>query len=76
MSSRGEEWVISTPKHVFLYEAFGWEAPSFVHLPNILNKQRKKLSKRQDDVAASDFRGQRLSASGADQLSGAGWLES
>jgi len=53
---RGEEWVISTPKHVFLYEAFGWEAPKFVHLPNILNKQRKKLSKRHDDVAASDFR--------------------
>jgi nondiscriminating glutamyl-tRNA synthetase len=53
---RGEEWVISTPKHVFLYEAFGWKAPQFVHLPNILNWQRKKLSKRQDDVAASDFR--------------------
>lgn len=53
---RGEEWVISTPKHVFLYEAFGWNAPVFVHLPNILNKQKKKLSKRHDDVAASDFR--------------------
>ncbi len=53
---RGEEWVISTPKHVFLFEAFGWEAPRFVHLPNILNKQRKKLSKRHDDVAAYDFR--------------------
>ncbi len=53
---RGEEWVTSTPKHVFLYEAFGWEAPQFVHLPNILNRERKKLSKRQDDVAASDFR--------------------
>ncbi|MEI8216958.1 MAG: glutamate--tRNA ligase [Eubacteriales bacterium] len=53
---RGEEWVISTPKHVFLYEAFGWEAPKFVHLPNILNSQRKKLSKRQDDVSVSDFK--------------------
>ncbi len=53
---RGEEWVTSTPKHVFLYQAFGWEAPQFVHLPNILNRERKKLSKRQDDVAASDFR--------------------
>ena len=53
---RGEEWVISTPKHVFLYEAFGWDAPKFVHLPNILNKQRKKLSKRHDDVSVSDFK--------------------
>ncbi len=53
---RGEEWVISTPKHAFLYEAFGWEAPKYVHLPNILNKDKKKLSKRQGDVAASDFK--------------------
>ena len=53
---RGEEWVTSTPKHIFLYQSFGWEPPQFVHLPNILNRERKKLSKRQDDVAASDFR--------------------
>ncbi len=53
---RGEEWVPSTPKHVYLYEAFGWKAPEFVHLPNILNKDKKKLSKRQGDVAAEDFR--------------------
>ncbi len=53
---RGEEWVISTPKHVYLYEAFGWEAPVFVHLPNILNTERKKLSKRHGDVAAADFK--------------------
>ena len=53
---RGEEWVSSTPKHVYLYEAFGWEAPKFVHLPNILNKEKKKLSKRQGDVAVEDFK--------------------
>ena len=53
---RGEEWLPSTPKHVYLYEAFGWEAPTFVHLPNILNQDRKKLSKRQGDVAVEDFR--------------------
>ena len=53
---RGEEWVISTPKHVYLYEAFGWKAPVFVHLPNILNTERKKLSKRHGDVAATDFK--------------------
>ncbi len=53
---RGEEWVSSTPKHVYLYEAFGWEAPTFVHLPNILNKEKKKLSKRHGDVAVEDFK--------------------
>ena len=53
---RGEEWVSSTPKHVYLYEAFGWEAPKFVHLPNILNKEKKKLSKRHGDVAVEDFK--------------------
>ncbi len=53
---RGEEWLPSTPKHVYLYEAFGWEQPIYVHLPNILNKDHKKLSKRQGDVAVEDFR--------------------
>lgn len=53
---RGEEWLSSTPKHVYLYEAFGWEAPQFVHLPNILNIEKKKLSKRHGDVAVEDFK--------------------
>ncbi|MBF7096513.1 glutamate--tRNA ligase [Alkalibacter mobilis] len=52
---RGEEWLPSTPKHVLLYEAFGWEKPVYVHLPNILNPDKKKLSKRQGDVAVEDF---------------------
>lgn len=52
---RGEEWLPSTPKHVYLYECFGWESPKFVHLPNILNDDRKKLSKRQGDVSVGDF---------------------
>lgn len=52
---RGEEWLPSTPKHVYMYEAFGWEAPKYVHLPNILNSEKKKLSKRQGDVAVMDF---------------------
>lgn len=52
---RGEEWLPSTPKHVLLYEAFGWEKPVYVHLPNILNQDKKKLSKRQGDVAVEDF---------------------
>lgn len=53
---RGEEWLPSTPKHVYLYECFGWEAPTFVHLPTVLNKDRKKLSKRQGDVSVEDFK--------------------
>lgn len=53
---RGDEWLSSTPKHVYLYEAFGWEAPQFVHLPTILNTEKKKLSKRHGDVAVEDFR--------------------
>lgn len=52
---RGEEWIPSTPKHILLYEAFGWEAPAFAHLPLILNPDKSKLSKRQGDVAVEDF---------------------
>jgi glutamyl-tRNA synthetase len=44
---RGEEWLPSTPLHLMLYEAFGWNAPVFAHLPLILNPDGKgKLSKR------------------------------
>lgn len=52
---RGEEWLPSTPKHVLLYQAFGWEAPQFAHLPLLLNADRSKLSKRQGDVAVEDY---------------------
>jgi len=52
---RGEEWLPSTPKHILLYGAFGWTAPSFAHLPLLLNPDRSKLSKRQGDVAAEDY---------------------
>ncbi len=53
---RGEEWLSSTPKHVLLYGAFGWEPPKFAHLPLLLNADRSKLSKRQGDVAVEDYR--------------------
>src|ERR1041385_1339556 len=53
---RGEEWLSSTPKHVLLYQYFGWELPSFAHLPLLLNPDRSKLSKRQGDVAVEDYR--------------------
>jgi len=53
---RGEEWLPSTPKHILLYQAFGWELPHFAHLPLLLNPDRSKLSKRQGDVAVEDYR--------------------
>ena len=53
---RGEEWLSSTPKHVLLYNFFGWEKPHFAHLPLLLNPDRSKLSKRQGDVAVEDYR--------------------
>lgn len=52
---RGEEWLPSTPKHILLYEAFGWETPQFAHLPLLLNPDKSKLSKRQGDVAVEDY---------------------
>ncbi len=53
---RGEEWLPSTPKHILIYKAFGWEQPQFAHLPLLLNADRSKLSKRQGDVAVEDYR--------------------
>ena len=52
---RGEEWLPSMPKHLLLYEFFGWEPPKFAHLPLLLNPDRSKLSKRQGDVAVEDY---------------------
>ncbi|MBL7977516.1 MAG: glutamate--tRNA ligase [Bacteroidetes Order II. Incertae sedis bacterium] len=48
---RGEEWLPSTPKHVLLYQFFGWEAPAFAHLPLILSPSGGKLSKRKAEEA-------------------------
>ena len=53
---RGEEWLISTPKHLLLYQYLGWDPPEFAHLPLLLNPNRSKLSKRQGDVAVEDYR--------------------
>lgn len=52
---RAEEWISSTPKHLLLYQMFGWKAPEFAHMPQLLNADRSKLSKRQGDVAAEDY---------------------
>jgi nondiscriminating glutamyl-tRNA synthetase len=52
---RGEEWLTSVPKHIILYNAFGWDVPELAHVPLILNPDKTKLSKRQGDVATEDF---------------------
>jgi len=52
---RGEEWLSSVPKHIYLYETLGWKVPIFVHLPLLLNPDRSKLSKRQGDVAVESY---------------------
>ncbi|MBS1562621.1 MAG: glutamate--tRNA ligase [Bacteroidetes bacterium] len=53
---RAEEWLPSTPKHILLYEAFGWTPPTFAHVPLLLNPDRTKMSKRHGDVMVRDFR--------------------
>ena len=52
---RGEEWLPSTPKHILIYQALGFEPTKFAHLPLIFNPDKTKLSKRQGDVAVEDF---------------------
>lgn len=54
--TRGEDWISSTPKHIMLYQAFGWDLPQFVHFPNILASDRSKLSKRHGVVGIMDFK--------------------
>ena len=48
---RAEEWISSTPKHVRLYEAFGWELPVFIHMPLLRNNDKSKISKRKNPVS-------------------------
>lgn len=53
---RGDEWMSSTPKHVYLYEAFGWKHPTFMHMPLLLGKDGKKLSKRRNPTSIFFYR--------------------
>lgn len=53
---RGDDWVPSFPKHVLLYQAFGWEIPPHGHLPNVLGGDKKKLSKRHGATSVLQFR--------------------
>ena len=53
---RGSEWMSSTPLHVALYAAMGWNTPSFGHVPLLVNSNGQKLSKRQFDLDVASFR--------------------
>lgn len=53
---RGEEWIPSTPKHVLLYQAFGWEPPQFAHLSLFLKKGGGKLSKREGATSLLEYK--------------------
>lgn len=53
---RGDEWMSSTPKHIMLYRAFGWEPPTFMHMPLLLGKDKKKLSKRKNPTSIFFYR--------------------
>ncbi|MCL1916132.1 MAG: glutamate--tRNA ligase [Desulfovibrionaceae bacterium] len=55
---RGEEWISSTPKHIALYRAFGWEIPRFLHTVILRDAQRRKLSKRSGDTSLRWFQAQ------------------
>lgn len=53
---RAEEWISSLPKHVRLYQAFGWDLPVFCHLPLLRNADKSKISKRKNPVSLNHYR--------------------
>jgi len=55
---RAEEWISSTPKHVLLYQAFGWEPPFFMHMPLLRNPDKSKMSKRKNPTSLDWYREQ------------------
>lgn len=54
--TRGEEWLSSLPKHLLLFEMLGWTPPRYAHFSLLLNKDKTKLSKRQNAVSVDDYR--------------------
>ncbi len=53
---RGEEWIPSTPKHILLYNFFGWDIPAIAHVSVLRNPDKSKLSKRKNPVWVSDYK--------------------
>lgn len=53
---RADEWLSSTPKHLFLYDALGWDRPEYAHVPPVMGPDgKKKLSKRDGAKDAADY---------------------
>ncbi len=52
---RGTEYLSSTPKYNLLYDSFGWERPTYIHMPPIMKNSKEKLSKRHGDASYADF---------------------
>ncbi len=53
---RGEEWISSAPKHILLYQYFGWTPPQLCHLPLLRNPDKSKLSKRKNPTSILYYR--------------------
>ncbi|OGN94718.1 MAG: glutamate--tRNA ligase [Chloroflexi bacterium RBG_13_51_18] len=53
---RGEDWISSTPRHILMYRAFGYEPPQYIHNPLILGPDRSKLSKRHGAMSILEYR--------------------
>ncbi|KAL9612519.1 MAG: hypothetical protein Q9167_002904 [Letrouitia subvulpina] len=53
---RAAEWMSSTPKHLILYQAFGWQSPAFAHVGLLQNQERQKYSKRKGDLDIQRFK--------------------
>ncbi len=78
---RGEEWLSSVPKHILMYQYFGWTPPKLAHLPLIFSPTGGKLSKRNADtlgipVSVAQYREAGLRTGGSAQLPGVSGLES
>ena len=52
---RAEEWIASTPKHIQLYKAFGWDEPVWIHMPLLRNADKTKISKRKNPVSLNYY---------------------
>ncbi len=53
---RAEEWISSTPKHVLLYQSFGWDQPEWIHMPLLRNSDKSKISKRKNPVSINYYK--------------------
>ena len=72
---RGTEWITSTPKHIALYKAFGWEPPRFAHVSLLLNESGQKFSKRDGNTSIGGIRqkGEIYSAALVNYVALLGW---